>query len=196
MASFTDTTKHVARQAKARQPKLHLDTGAEALRALGFQLGENIKMATGWVSGSLHPNLHTELESTGGSHQTPASLTLVYGNTVPCRIHPFVSLSLPPPHLGAGTVADVRNPSLPSARTRTPGVWRVRRARARILGAVIPDHQADYKEHARLWVEKVEKRGAPPRFCVVVCIQRSHTTANLRALPRVGKRALGSNPAL
>jgi len=120
MASFTDTTKHVARQAKARQPKLHLDTGAEALRALGFQLGENIKMATGWVPRSLQPRV--ELESNGGASTRLFSLKLVHGNTVPCRIHPSVFLSLPPPHLGAGTPADVQKPSLPAARTRTPVV--------------------------------------------------------------------------
>lgn len=90
MASFTDTTKHVARQAKARQPKLHLDTGAEALRALGFQLGENIKMATGWVPRSLQPRV--ELESNGGGlHQTLFAQTRAWQY----RAMPHSPISLP-----------------------------------------------------------------------------------------------------
>jgi hypothetical protein len=54
MSAFADT-KTVARKATAKQPKLHLDTSAEALRVLGFQLGENIKTSSGYVSPNSTP---------------------------------------------------------------------------------------------------------------------------------------------
>jgi hypothetical protein len=114
MASFTDAPKHVARQAKARQPKLHLDTGAEALRALGFQLGENIKMATGWVPRSLQPRPSYRVgvqrcrDARTRLQLRPVSSMAVSSYAAITHTFHLPASSLPP--LGARTITDAPKP--------------------------------------------------------------------------------------